>query len=316
MRWLLAILAVMNVHAEVKIETVSWGGWPDCYRITNGSVELVATTRVGPRIMRYAFTGGPNILKEFSEQLGKSGERDWQPRGGHRLWIAPEIQPDTYALDNGAVEARIEEGALILTQPVEPETGLQKSIEIRMQDSGRVTLLHRLVNRGTNARELAAWTLTMLTPGGVGIHGLPPRGSHEDNLLPTNPLVMWAYTDLSDPRWIFTPKYISLRQDAKAKTPQKIGSFHEATWAAYHFQDLLFIKRSAASRDARYPDYNCSFEMFTNHEFLELETLGPLVRLGPGQKVEHLETWSLHRGVSTMRYDAVTLDRILTPLRP
>jgi hypothetical protein len=314
MRWFLAILAVMNVHAEVKIETVSWGGWPDCYRITNGPVELVATTRVGPRVMRYAFTGGPNILKEFTDQLGKSGERDWQPRGGHRLWIAPEIKPDTYALDNGAVEARIEEGALILTQPIEPETGLQKSIQIRMDESGRVTLLHRLVNRGTNARELAAWTLTMLTPGGVGIHGLPPRGSHEENLLPTNPLVMWAYTDLSDPRWILTPKYISLRQDAKAKTPQKIGSFNDATWAAYHLQDLLFIKRSTASRDARYPDYNCSFEMFTNHEFLELETLGPLVRLGPGQKVEHLETWSLHRGISMMRYDAVTLDRVVLPL--
>ena len=44
---------------------------------------------------------------------------------------------------------------------------------------------------------------------------------------------------------------------------------------------------------ARYPDFGCNFEVFTNPDFLELETLGPLVELQPGEVVEHVEHWWL-----------------------
>ena len=50
--------------AAVKIEKVSYQGWPNSYRITNGEVEVIITSDIGPRIMRYAFTGGQNIFKE------------------------------------------------------------------------------------------------------------------------------------------------------------------------------------------------------------------------------------------------------------
>ena len=50
--------------------------------ISNGDVELVITSDIGPRIMRYAFPGGQNVFKEFAEGLGKSGEEKWQLRGG------------------------------------------------------------------------------------------------------------------------------------------------------------------------------------------------------------------------------------------
>jgi hypothetical protein len=49
---------------------------------------------------------------------------------------------------------------------------------------------------------------------------------------------------------------------------------------------------------ARYPDGGCNFELFTNPEFLELETLGPLVELKPGEMAEHVERWWLFEGVS------------------
>ena len=43
--------------------------------------------------------------------------------------------------------------------------------------------------------------------------------------------------------------------------------------------------------------YGASYETFTNADMLELETLGPLVRLGPGEAVEHVERWELIGGV-------------------
>ena len=63
-----------------------------------------------------------------------------------------------------------------------------------------------------------------------------------------------------------------------------------------------------------YPDCGCSFETFTNADFLELETLGPLTRLHPGETVTHTERWAAHRGVHVSQWDDVELDRVLIPL--
>jgi len=96
----------------VQIEKVPYAGWLNCYRMTNGAVEIVVTSDVGPRIMRYGFVGGQNLFKEYPESLGQSGEAEWQLRGGHRLWAAPEQHPRTYAPDNGAVEIKAGRGVL------------------------------------------------------------------------------------------------------------------------------------------------------------------------------------------------------------
>ena len=195
---------------SIQIEKASYGGWPNCYQITNGEVELIVTSDIGPRIMRYGLVGGQNLFKEYEETLGKSGELEWQLRGGHRIWLAPEEHPRTYAPDNGPVGIAIDGFVLTATQPVELTTGIEKSITVKLAPSGtEVEVIHRLRNTLAWAIELAPWALTMMAQGGVGISGFPPRGKHPDILPPTNPLVMWAFTDLTDPRWTFTRKYLA-----------------------------------------------------------------------------------------------------------
>src|SRR5664279_6630890 len=87
----------------ITIEKTNFQGWANSWRVSNGEVELVVTGDVGPRVMRYGFAGGQNFFKEFAGQLGKTGETDWQPRGGHRVWIAPEDPVKSYAPDNAPV---------------------------------------------------------------------------------------------------------------------------------------------------------------------------------------------------------------------
>jgi hypothetical protein len=55
------------------------------------------------------------------------------------------------------------------------------------------------------------------------------------------------------------------------------------------------VKRVSILAGARYPDHGCNFELYSDPEFLELETLGPLIELSPGQTVTHEEEWSLWR---------------------
>ena len=176
-------------------------------------------------------------------------------------------------------------------------------------------LIHELRNAGAEPYHLAPWVLTMFAQGGAGIHGFPPRGTHPEMLEPTNPLVMWAFTHLDDPRWRLSRKYLVLRQDPKNSNPQKLGTYNRHTWGAYLLNGELFVKRyEAIAAPSAYPDFGCTFETFTNADILELETLGPLTTLAPGQSVSHTERWTAHRDVKLSAWTDDELDAVVLPL--
>ena len=186
-------------------------------------------------------------------------------------------------------------------------TGIEKRITIRMNVMGsEVEVVHDVRNSASTERHLATWILTMLATGGTGIHGFPPRGTHPEMLAPTNPLVMWAFTHLDDPRWRLSRKYLVLRQDPNNPNPQKLGSFNPHTWGAYLVNEELFVKRyEAAAPPASYPDFGCSFETFTNagHPW-NWETSSarsprwlparpsPIPSAGPAHRGVKLSTWT------------------------
>ena len=302
---------------SLTVKKVAYRGWPNCCRISNGKVELIVTTDVGPRVIRFGFVGGQNLFKEYAAFLGKRGGKQWVNYGGHRLWHAPEDQQRTYSPDNLPVTIERQAGRILFIQPVEPATGIQKEIEIKLAPNrARVELVHRLRNTGLWSIELAPWALSVMAPGGTVIIPLPPRGPHPKNLLPGNLLTLWRYTDMSDPRWTWGRKYILLRQDSAPKTtPQKLGALVPDGWAGYALNDQLFIKKFAGVVGANYADFGCNFETFTDHEMLEVETLGPVAKIAPGQAVTHTETWSLFDHVPAPECDRDVDRHISTLLR-
>jgi hypothetical protein len=90
---------------------------------------------------------------------------------------------------------------------------------------------------------------------------------------------------------------VILGQDRLASAPQKVGFVVTDGWAAYARDGHLFVKKFSYFEGERYPDFGCSVEVFTDADMLELETLGPLARLQPGDTVEHIEHWFLFRDV-------------------
>ena len=305
----------MSSDMPVQIEKVAWGGWPNCYRISNGEVELIVTSDIGPRIMRFGFIGGGNVFKVYEEGLGKSGEPTWQFRGGHRVWLAPEDRQMSYAADNLPVEVELSGDVLTLTAPVEPESGLRKQMSIRMDEIGSgVEVVHRMQNCRDANFPCAIWVLSIMAPGGVAVTGFPPRASHADVLAPTNPLVMWAFSDLRDPRWGFQEKYVVLHQDPNNDVHTKLGHFNAKTWGAYFLNGDLFIKRYDADSTRAYPDMGCSYETFTCAEMLELETLGPLENPVPGAWIEQTEHWTLHKSSPPAAFNDAELDLVLLPI--
>ena len=197
------------------------------------------------------------------------------------------------------------EDSLRFTSPVEdvaPGTHLQKEIETTMDKDGtRVRVTHTIANRGQSATEFAVWCPTMMRSGGRAILPLPPRAAMDaEHFQSLGPLTLWSFTDLTDRRWTFGTEFVQLRQDPNPKmrfAEQMIGILDPAGWGAYYSAGTLFIKRAAPIANAAYPDFGCNFEVFTNLDFLELETLSPRVSLCPGESASHTEVWSLHGDV-------------------
>jgi hypothetical protein len=296
------------------MELISYGGWDNCVRLENSDMELVVTTDVGPRVIRCGFKKKHNLLKEYTEQLGRTGDREWNIYGGHRLWHAPEVAPRTYWPDNETVPYTWDGKTLRLAAPVEASNGVRKVIEITLDPrKNYARLVHRIINDNPWDIELAPWCLTVMAPGGRAVFPQEDFRPHPEYFLPARPLVLWHYTDMNDPRWTWGEKYIQLKQDSNAKSKQKLGMLNKQGWAAYYLRGTLFMKCIAAQPDATYPDYGCNMETFTDPDMLEVETLGPTQRLAAnGGSVEHTEHWFLFD--TRLGTTESTLDKTLLPL--
>jgi hypothetical protein len=301
-------------EVTMSFEKVEYKGWKNCYRIANDNIELVITSDIGPRIMRLAIPGGTNELFENESLAGKTGGEKWASYGGHRFWHAPEDIVRTYAPDNRPVTVEDLNGKVRFIQSVEPTTGIQKEIDIVLDPKeARATIIHRMWNRNLWAVELAPWALSVMAGGGEAILPLPPRCSHDENMLPVNTMSMWGYTDMSDSRYTWGRRFILVRHDGSKQTAQKFGLYAPDGWIAYARDNRLFVKIVACQEGANYPDMGCNLETYTDSNMLEVETLGPLVTLAPGQKVEHWEQWLLFKGVPMPKNDE-EVERNVMPL--
>ncbi|MFO0960685.1 MAG: hypothetical protein U0800_25155 [Isosphaeraceae bacterium] len=313
-------------EGKVTVETVEYKGWKNALKISNGDVELIATLDVGPRILSYKLAGGKNVLKEYEDQLGKSGESEWMIRGGHRLWTSPEDLTRTYAPDNAPVRnSQPEPGVIRLTPPPDERHGIQKEIDIKLAPRGcRVTLVHRIKNIGKAPTDLAPWALTVMAPGGLEIIPLPGKKPHPgaasnakgpEDFAPNQSIILWPFFDFKDTRWTFGTKYITLKQ-SRFQGATKLGLDHRMGWVGYLNGGTLFVKRFDRITGEAYPDRGTNFQTFTNEDMLEIESLGPAIRLGAGLAVEHVERWELHGGIGEVGTEADADAKVLPVVGP
>jgi len=302
---------------------VEYHGWKNNLRISNGTAEAIVTLDVGPRVICYRLPGGFNVLKNYDDQMGGTGEAEWQIRGGLRFWLAPEDLTRTYFPDNNPVRyEQIGPCAVRLTPPPENEYGVQKEMTVGLAESGtRVSISLKVTNIGPLITQLAPWAPTVMAPGGVEIIPQPPHRNHPlhpknakspADFAPNQELILWPYFDFTDSRWTFGSRYIFLRQDAK-KGPTKIGLAHRRSWVAYLNQGNLFVKRIGYVEGGSYPDMGTNYQTFSNEDMLEMETVGLLTSLNPGQSAELSESWELFGNVPAVQNEE-DVDRIILPL--
>lgn len=206
------------------------------------------------------------------------------------MWRAPEIPGVMYQPnDRGVVVAF--DGQRLDAAGLPDREGVHKRMILEHSD-GTLVVDHEISNLGAEAVDLAPWAIAQLAPGGVAyvLHLMQLADAH--GVAPNRSLVLWPYTDLGAPEFAFGP---SLTAVAASDRPErmKVGLSNERGWLAYLSERELFIKWSHVHiATERYVDRNASVQCYRDERFLELETLGPLATLHPGDTVSHRETWA------------------------
>jgi hypothetical protein len=309
----------------VSITKEDYARWPNTYRLENGSIEARVVTDVGPRIVDFRLQGKDNLLHVRSSEVGKSGESEWMFRGGWRLWIAPERRETTYELDNVRCHAEVrDDRTLIVTAPDQPTAGIRKSIEVSLApDEPKLRIVSRIRNITQGPLTYAAWSLPVLRPGGRAF--VPLDVGSLTAFDATRKLVLWSYTEFDDPRYRFGDRLVEIDhskvrpapagQTGRREDESKIGVDSAQGWSAYLLDGTLFLKRFPHDETGTYPDGGSTIEVYSSHEFLELEHLGPLTTIAPGEEIALAEEWWLFGDVTVPEQAGAALPALQTYLQ-
>lgn len=264
----------------------------DSQTIDLGPVGVDFAVNAGPRIIGYARHGGPQLFASLPDDvIEHPAVGTYRFLGGHRLWRAPEEPAITYEPDDTPVTVTIMDAGFELVGPLGADA-IVKAISVS-QHGGFTIVDHELRNEGWTPVRLAPWAITQLVPGGTAYLPQQRVPADEDGVLPNRHIVLWPYTDLSDPEVTISQDQVTVyASDRPSKS--KVGVPNRLGWIAYALGDELFVKWSALHRDSElYVDRGVSAECYRDERFIEMETLGPLVTVQPGKRAMHREIWTL-----------------------
>jgi hypothetical protein len=300
----------------VTIAREDYRGWPDTIRIDNGRIAARVVTAIGPRVMDLRASGGENLFHVRNREAGGRGEAEWMFRGGWRLWIAPERRDTTYVPDNGPCQVEVAGTTVRVTGPPQPAAGIQKVVEVEaLADRPCLRLRSRIRNIGSAPVTYAAWSLSVMRPGGRAV--VPLDVGPLEAFDATRKLILWSYTEMADPRYQFGDRLVSIDQrrvpppspgaSGRRDDESKIGVDSAQGWAAYRLGRTAYIKRFPHDPAGHYPDGGATIEIYSSAEFLEVENLSPLTTIPPGGELVYPEEWWVFSDVDS---DEELLERI------
>jgi hypothetical protein len=296
-------------EGNVPIRQIDYHGWEGSYLMTNGDVEVVVVPQIA-RIMEYRPAGGENLLwvnrelmPDYEGELsGQSNIGGWPNHGGYKLWPAPQSAwnwPPPPKLDRGPCEAEITDGeALRLTGQPDPEAGIRFDRLIRLSPSGtRLEVDQVMVNASDRPVEWAIWDVTQVPSDCVGFVPLGPGAT-----------VRAQEGEEPGEQWRRAGDMLLVRPDG---TSEKVFITGRPSWLGCRIGGWIFVKAFESPAGAT-PEGETPREVYVGGlGYIELEVVGPSVRLEPGEQTVLPETWHLV-GVNS---DEMSDDRLAEQVR-
>lgn len=293
------ILATGVAWPQAVVKKIDYQGWKDCFEISNPLVRLVIVPQIGGRIMEYSLDG-ENAFWQNPDEIGKlTGDdvgRTWRNYGGYKAWNAPQSrwhEDNFYDSMPAAVEPLPDQrGVRITTAPI-THLGFQFIRDVILSDAtSRVRIVERMRNVSDKDIEWSVWEVTQ-----VNVPCWIAFPMKEKSAFPQ--------------RWnVLYPRNGPIRQ---IKVVGNIGimQYNNLTenwstdamggWMAYMKGQLAYTKHwSTRIVGITYPDGGCDAAFFTctnknDRGYAEMEVMGPIFKLKPGEQTELVEDWFLTR---------------------
>ena len=260
----------------------------NCLRIQNSYYEMHIALDYGIRIMHFSRREQENILYIQPDDVTELINGEWRNRGGHRIWIAPESNL-SYCPDNEKIKYESADDAVLLTQKKDEWLNIEKSLKIIFKDE-TIELTHIAQNLNNDTMCFSVWPITSLIPGGYVLMPFTPK--RENIFSPNKTLSLWGDSTLSDEQLIFEEDKIVLHHKMKAEQ-LKIGAFVKEGIVYYQLKDMTFVKSFCVDINALYPDNGVNCEVYLCKFMIEVESLSPMYKVNPGDKVTHKEFWKI-----------------------
>lgn len=255
-----------------------------------GPYSLAAATTFGPRLVSLRLRQGPELFAQLADDvvIVHPDSGTYRFHGGHRLWAAPEVPAITYASDDHPCLVTTGENSLTITAPIDP-AGFIKQVRIGLEGE-RLVVDHHLANGGLRPIPVAPWGITQFRLGGVALIPIGTGVVH-DPFRADSSMVIWPYTDLTDPRLSWRRQAAIV--EAAPGPPFKVGSGPDPGRIGYLIDRHLFIKEILPAGSGTYIDRGAVAQVFVEDSFCELESVGPVTSLDPGSSVSHREVWEV-----------------------
>ncbi len=278
---------------SLSVNRVSFHGWRDAYRISNGEFQVVVVPEVA-RIMEYGPVGGDNLLwvnEELTPERNAGATplpapKEWQNFGGDKLWPAPEKAwgwPPDWQLDRGPcqVEAGAAPGSLRLVGTASQRHGIRFEREITLAPEGsRLDIVDTAVNVSDKPLTASIWDVTQARADCVGFVPLG-RGAAYHRGEGQQPDAQWQQVD-----------DMLLMKPMGGKSGKMFISGTPG-WLGCRRGDIIYLKSFSISPTPP-PGPETPREFYINDTgYVELEIVGPATELKPGATTSITETWRL-----------------------
>jgi hypothetical protein len=298
---LMALAATFLLSRRLAAETriSSYQGWPGCVTLSNGLVRAVLVPQVG-RVLHFSLKGMPNVLWENAEAWGKLQSADSDATGnyvnfgGAKLWVAPQskwgalwtVWPPHYALDSGPCRTAIAKDGSVLLEGLPSATARVRMDRRASLRGNSAQFVYTMSNVSDTPVEWGIWMVANVKPGGrtfIPFVDAPGLWSGEkDRKIPDS--LNWKRLG-----------GVLCMDFKEGKEGSKIFSLSPEGWMAYVVEGQAFFITYAPDPGAVQPEGEAPTEIFRGKEFVELEHVGPLARLAPGEKTVLTERWHLLR---------------------
>lgn len=300
--WILS--AVTTATAGVTITRTNYHGWPDSYILSNGKVAAVVVPAIG-RVIQFGYIGEQGVFWENPSLAGRVADgdlsvwasKDWVNFGGDKAWPSPESDWTVFtnrkgwrpppAFDGWPSGVKVDRKSVTLVSLEDPFflSTVERRIELHSSKPQLEITTTFKRTRGEPA-VIGIWVITQLKEP-VGLFAPVPKKSifleGYTTIIPTVPPGLKMENGL-----------VSLIRNPKE--PHKIGLDGDSLlWVGENH--TLRIDSPRVKR-GDYPDKGSSTEIYTSADplpYIELETLGPVVTMKPGDTIKRRNVYTLSR---------------------